>query len=67
MPRRSRARADGERHLRVQQLAQALTRDELHRDERQAIGIFHGDVHDAGVIKGGRGLGFPAEEPETIH
>ena len=45
-----------------QQLRQSLSLDQLHRDEVNALGLFHRvQRHDVGVVQSGNGAGFPLE------
>ncbi len=56
-----------ERSAGAQELAQAPALNELHRDEDQTVSLLHRvEVHDVGMIEGGRGPGFALEQRETI-
>ncbi len=45
-----------------QKLRQGLAVNELHRDEMDAVGFFHGvDCDDVGMVERGDGLGFSLE------
>ena len=47
----------------AQELAQASTLNELHGHEDQAVSLLHRvEVHDVGMIEGGRGSGFPLKQ-----
>ena len=51
----------------AQELAQASALNQLHRDEDQALSFLHRvEVHDVGMIEGGRGSGFALKQRETI-
>ena len=51
----------------TQELAQASAMNELHGHEDQALRFLHGvEVHDVGMIEGGRSFGFPLKQRQAI-
>ena len=52
---------------REDELAQRLTGNELHRQEPDPLGLFHGvNDDDIGMVEGGNGLGLALETGEPL-